>query len=698
MNTVSSSHRAGRWLALALGVPAACVCLALSVCSPASGLGVSVTTLAGSAGVAGTADGVGAAARFGSPYALACDAAGAVYVADTDNGTVRRITPDRTVSTLVGASAGLSYPQGIACDAAGTVYVSDTYNHVIYRIIEGGSLSALAGAAAEQGADDGLGATARFSYPAGLACDADGNVYVADVGNGAVRKVTPSGRVTTVAGPEVGLDSPQSVACGPDGSVYVTDTGGGRVLQLTGGSVVEIAGASSLSYPGGVACDAAGTVYVADTDNDCIRRCAGGGSAAVVAGAVDVSGSVDGAGSEARFDGPQGVTCDAAGNVYVADTGNDTVRRLSIDGLPPVTTVSPALAGDPTSGWRTSAVTLTLSAGDAGSVVAATYYTLDDGEPALYLIPFVVAAPGSHRVGYHSVDASGNEETPRNGYVNIDVVPPVTTAEPPLAVSPTGGWAPTVRAVSLSASDDLSGVSVTRYSVDGGSETTYTAPFTVAGGGSHAVVYWSVDVAGNRETRHVAYVNTDDSPPVTTASPSLAAGPTTGWRNSPLTVTLKAVDEGAGVASTSYSVDGSAAEAYSAPFTVSGAGSHAVAWSSVDVLGAAETTCTGYVNIDTSVPRTTADPATVKAGKMVTLHYRVDDAAPTCGSATVTIQVRRNGTTVRTVGLGARRVNTGLRYRFKATLPKGVYTWRVTATDIAGNRAKQVGSAELTVR
>jgi sugar lactone lactonase YvrE len=679
-------------------VLAALVVLALVAPPSSHALGASVTTLAGSAGVAGSADGTGATARFGGPYALACDPAGDLYVADSDNGTLRKVTAAGVVSTVIGAAAGLSYPQGVACDALGTVYVADTYHHVIRKVLPGGALGTVAGLEGEQGAEDGTGTAARFSYPAGLACDGSGSIYVADVGNGVVRKVTPAGQVTTVVGPDAGLESPQSVACGSDGSLYVTDTGGSRLLRLAGGSLVEIVGAASLSYPGGVACDAAGTVYVADTDNDCIRRCEGAGSAVVVAGAVDAPGSTDGPGPEARFSGPQGVACDAAGNVYVADTGNHTVRKVSIDGRPPVTTVSPALAGDPTSGWRTAAVTLTLSAVDAGSGVVATYYSLDDGEPVLYTVPFAVAASGSHRVTYHSVDGSGNDETPRSGYVNIDVVDPVTTAEPALAPGPAAGWVATAATVALSAADDLSGVSATRYSVDGGPEVAYSAPFMVAGGGSHTVVYASVDVAGNQETRHVAYVNIDDAPPVTTAAPALSSSRTTGWRNTPLTVTLKATDEGAGVAGTSYSVDGAPPEAYSTPFTVSGAGSHLVAWSSVDALGAVEATRTGYVNIDTSLPRTTATAATAKPGKTVDLRYRVDDAEPTCGGAALTLQVRRDGKTVRTVDLGTVRVNAALTCRFKATLPKGAYTWRVQGADIAGNRAGQVTAAKLTVR
>jgi sugar lactone lactonase YvrE len=699
VDAMSHVERAAAGVALSIAVVVAFVCLAAGapVCEAASG--VTVSTLAGSAGVAGTEDGIGAVARLGGPYAVACDAAGNVYVADTDNGTVRKITASARVSTLVSAAAGLSYPQGVACDAAGTVFVADTYHHVVYKVLSGGGLSVLAGFSGEQGTDDGAGAAARFSYPGGLACDAAGDIYVADSGNDEVRKITPAGVVTTVAGPEAGLDSPQSVACAPDGTVYVADTGGSRVVEVGGAGLVVVADAAAgLSYPGGVACDAAGTVYIADTDGDCIRRVAGIGSAPVIAGAPDVPGSADGPGTDARFDGPEGVACDASGNVYVADTGNSTVRKLSIDSLAPVTKVSPELAATSTSGWHTAAVTLTLTASDAGSSVAATYYTLDGGDPVPCLTPFVVGAPGSHLVTYYSVDAGGNTETAHRGYVNIDTVAPVTSALPVLAADPSSGWVGAAQTVTLSATDDLSGVAVTRYSVDGAAAAAYGAPFLVTGAGSHAITYWSVDVAGNAETAHAAYVNIDGTTPVTVAAPALAGGPTTGWRNSPLTVTLSASDAGAGVASTHYSIDGALAVTYDAPFVVGGAGSHLVAWSSTNTLGAVETTRTGYVNIDLSVPVTSATPATVRSSSQVTLHFRVDDAAPSCGSAGVTIQVKRGGATVRTLALGSRPVNASLSYRLKLTLPKGVYSWRVPATDAAGNKAVKVGSAKLTVR
>ena len=152
------------------------------------------------------------------------------------------------------------------------------------------------------------------------------------------------------------------------------------------------------------------------------------------------------------------------------------------------------------------------------------------------------------------------------------------------------------------------------------------------------------------------------------------------------------------MARTDYSVDGAPAVQYSAPFVVSVPGSHLIAYSSVDALGAVETTRTGYVNIDTSVPRSSATPASVKAGGTVTLKFRVDDEQPDCGSAAVSIQIRKNGRTVKTVVLGTQRMNVALTYRLKATLARGSYTWRVPATDVAGNKAVSVGQARLTVR
>ncbi|MCX6363493.1 MAG: hypothetical protein NTW58_04875, partial [Actinobacteria bacterium] len=177
----------------------------------------------------------------------------------------------------------------------------------------------------------------------------------------------------------------------------------------------------------------------------------------------------------------------------------------------------------------------------------------------------------------------------------------------------------------------------------------------------------------------------------------LASSATTGWRNTAQTVTLTATDAGSGVAGTSYSIDGGPTLAYSDPFTVSAPGSHAVTYFSTDKSGNAEPPQTGYVNIDTTLPTTTAQPARVRAGKTAKLKFRVDDAVVSCGEATVKIQIKKGSRVVKTVSVGAQPTNAALTYRYEATLKKGAYTWRVLATDAAGNKAVDMRAAKLTI-
>jgi hypothetical protein len=215
-----------------------------------------VTTLAGTAGSAGSADGVRSAARFHSPSGLAVDGAGNVYVADTGNNTVRKITSSGGVTTLAGAAglfgsvdgtgsaARFSQPSGVAVDAAGTVYVADTGNNTIRKITSGGVVTTLAGAAGSgnPGAADGAGSIARFNGPQGVAVDGAGSVYVADGSNATIRKITSDGMVTTLAGTA--------------GSLGVAD-GPGSAAQF--------------NRPASVAVDAADNLYVADSVNNTIR-------------------------------------------------------------------------------------------------------------------------------------------------------------------------------------------------------------------------------------------------------------------------------------------------------------------------------------------------------------------------------------------------------------------------------------------
>jgi sugar lactone lactonase YvrE len=264
-----------------------------------------VRTLAGLAGSPGSADGTGAVARFNNPGAVAVDKAGNVYVADTGNNTIRKITPAGVVATLAGAagSAGsadgtssaarFNNPGAVAVDKAGNVYVADTGNNTIRKITPAGVVATLAGWAGSAGSADGTGSTARFSSPRGVAVDSAGNVYVADWDNHCVRKITPATVVSTFAGPQGGYDHPFGVAVDSASNVYVSDffllvihkiTPAGVESNLYGGAAAVPA--RRFAEPTGVAVDSAGNIYMAEPINKTIRKITPAGIASTLAGSA----------------------------------------------------------------------------------------------------------------------------------------------------------------------------------------------------------------------------------------------------------------------------------------------------------------------------------------------------------------------------------------------------------------------------
>jgi sugar lactone lactonase YvrE len=328
-----------------------------------------VSTLAGSAGVFGSADGTGIAARFTLPHGVAVDSAGSVYVADTNNNTIRKITPAGVVSTLAGSgtqgsadgtgsAAQFSLPEGVAVDSAGNLYVADTSNDTIRKITSAGGVSTLAGLGGF-GSADGTGSVARFKDPQGVAVDSGGNVYVADSSNHTIRKITPAGIVSTLAGSAgvsgsaegtgsaARFNDPFGVAVDSAGNVYVADTSNYTIRKITPAGVVStLAGsagspgsadgtgsAARFDLPEGVAVDSAGNVYVADSNNSTIRKITSAGVVSTLAGSAGIQGSADGTGSAAQFDTPEGVAVDSAGNVYVADSLNETIRKITPAGV-----------------------------------------------------------------------------------------------------------------------------------------------------------------------------------------------------------------------------------------------------------------------------------------------------------------------------------------------------------------------------
>jgi sugar lactone lactonase YvrE len=320
-----------------------------------------VSTFAGS-GTSGAADGTGSAASFYIPLGVAVDASGTLYVADTENNEIRRITAAGVVSTFAGSTsagssngagsaASFSGPSGVAIDSTGNVYVADQNNQLIRKISPAGVVSTLAGSGSG-GAADGNGTAASFRNPSGIAVDATGNVYVADAGNNEIRKITSSGDVSTLAGSTAAgavngtgsaasFSAPTGVAVDASGNVYVADSNNNEIRKITpkavvttlagsgsSGSVDGTGAAASFSSPEGLTSDAFGNVYVADSFGEKIRKITPGGGVTTLAGS-GTQGSTNGTGTAALFRGPGGIAIDASGNIFVADSFNDEIRLIS---------------------------------------------------------------------------------------------------------------------------------------------------------------------------------------------------------------------------------------------------------------------------------------------------------------------------------------------------------------------------------
>jgi sugar lactone lactonase YvrE len=340
---------------------------------------LTVTTLAGSAGLTGTTDATGAAARFNHLSDVAVDTAGNVYVADTGGHLIRKVTAAGAVTTLAGragisgntdatgTAASFNSPSGIAVDTAGNVYVADTLNHTIRKITAAGVVTTLAGNAGSTGSADGTGAAARFFWPQGLGLDATGaNLYVADTNNHTVRKIAlASAAVTTFAGlagqagstdatgAAARFRAPYDVAVDKNGTIYVADTDNGTIRAITPAGVVStlagLAGSTGaadgsgstarFSHPYSVGVDGSFSVYVADTDNHTVRKIVSAlGVVSTVAGQPGTAGAADGIGAVARFNYPSGLAVTAAGDLYIADTNSSTLRSGGAPSAPVITT------------------------------------------------------------------------------------------------------------------------------------------------------------------------------------------------------------------------------------------------------------------------------------------------------------------------------------------------------------------------
>lgn len=320
-------------------------------------LSVNVTTLAGSD--AGFADGTGTSAKFYFPVGIICDAQGNVYVGDASNDRIRKITPAGLVTTFAGSTQGnvdgtgtaakFNTPVGVCTDAQGNFYVGDIGNYMIRKITPGALVSMVAGGT--EGSGNGQGIAAQFKYPVGVCTDLQGNIYVADNKNHSIRKITPTGLVTTFAGGTAGtadgngtaaqFDEPYGICSDAQGNIYVADNVNHRIRKITPAGVVStIAGSTAgmqngnaatakFNQPDGICVDAQGNIYVSDYYNHCIRMITPAGVVSTLAGGIP--GYQDGNASEARFDRPGSICLDTQGNLYVADRYNHRIRKIALE-------------------------------------------------------------------------------------------------------------------------------------------------------------------------------------------------------------------------------------------------------------------------------------------------------------------------------------------------------------------------------
>ena len=265
-----------------------------------------VTTIAGN-GTAGYVDGAAADAEFYAPQGLAIDPSGNIFVADYGNNVIREITPAGVVSTYAGnGNAGFvdgaaskvatfNGPAGVAFDPKGNLFVADRNNNMIRKISPAGGVSLYAGVLkpgyTNLTVDSVIGSWGAFTQPNGITADAAGNVYVADLGNNAIRQITPARVITTIAGGPAQtalVGYPAALSVDASGNIFISDEAG-RILKLTSARILY-----------------------------------------VLAGATNVAGYADGTGAAAQFSTPQGIGVDGSGNIYVADLNNNRIRKVVV--------------------------------------------------------------------------------------------------------------------------------------------------------------------------------------------------------------------------------------------------------------------------------------------------------------------------------------------------------------------------------
>ena len=332
-----------------------------------------IYTFAGD-GVAGYSGdgGIATIAELSQPTCIAIDTHGNVYIADQFNKRIRKVTTTGIISTVAGngirgysgdsgqaTAAELNYPSGITVDDSGNIFIADFYNYRIRKVTTKGIIYTIAGDSTQGYSGDGGAATAaELSYPSGVALDAKGNIYIADMGNNRIRIVNKAGVINTIAGngnsgysgdgglaTAAELNSPYGLTVDIFGNIYIADNLNNRIRKINNAGIIStIAGNGTAGYSGdgivatmaelyspfGVSVDSLGDIYIADEINNRIRKINSTGIISTIAGNGTQGYSGDGGpATAAEINSPPGVAVDASGNIYIADYGNQRVRKIN---------------------------------------------------------------------------------------------------------------------------------------------------------------------------------------------------------------------------------------------------------------------------------------------------------------------------------------------------------------------------------
>lgn len=478
-------------------------------------IAATVSTVAGNGAGASGNGGLARNAQFASPRSVAVDAAGSVYVADFTASQLRRISPAGVVSAFAGtgeagddgdggpaSAAHLQRPAAVAVDAAGNVFVADSTANRVRKVSTTGTISTVAGTGTSGSSGDGGPATsATLNRPNGLAFDATGRLYIADSANNRVRRVASDGTITTVAGSGTSgfsgdggaataakLTSPVAVAVAADGSFYIADSANDRVRRVdAGGTITTFAGnavppgdpadvgdggpatSAYLYSPRGLRVDADGSVLIADAGNSRVRRVDTGGTITTVVGSSATGFAGDGgAATAAALTFPTAIARKANGDLLVADTSTRRVRSVAAGGAASGTPT--AAFSYTTSGTLPLTVDLDASASSDPESAPLTYdWDFGDGGIGVGATPtHVYTDPGAYTITLTVTDPGGVSDTTTQGVV---VTAPNEAPTAALVATPAAGTAPLAVLLDGSASSDPENGALT-YTFDPGDGST----------------------------------------------------------------------------------------------------------------------------------------------------------------------------------------------------------------------------------